>query len=66
MGRQLNADLEKLKSTERKLQQEEKRISNLTDQLFRKEDLFIKQVTNLSQKEKELFEELSKIRSHGK
>lgn len=62
MGRQLNADLEKLKSAEKKLQQEEKRISNLADQLFRKEDLFIKQITNFSQREKKLQEEIEKIK----
>src|SRR6185437_2075515 len=47
---------------EKKLQQEEKRINNLADQLFRKEELFIEQLTAISQKEKKIQEETEKVK----
>lgn len=62
----LTNDTEKIKERERKLQQEEKRIENFANQLFRKEELFTQQLALSSRKEEELKiekEQIEKIKS---
>ena len=61
-NKKLNIDTEKLKIAEKKIQQEERRIENFANQLFRKEELFTKQLSLSSQKEEKLQEELEKLR----
>jgi ribonuclease Y len=63
--KQIINDSENLKLNEKKLQLEEKRIINLSEQLFKKEELFLQQLSLISQREKKLREEteyLEKVR----
>ena len=59
--RQLMTDREKNEAKEKKLQQEEKRISEFANQLFRKEELFTQQLTISSKREEGVRKEMEKI-----
>src|SRR5438128_11045656 len=54
-------DQEKVETKEKKLQQEERRISEFTSQLIRKEELFTQQLAVSSKKEKFIREEAERI-----
>jgi len=62
----LTIEKEKSKSFEKKLELEEKRILNLSEQLFRKEEVFLEQLSLLNQRERKIredFENIEKIRA---
>jgi ribonucrease Y len=60
-NRQLAVDREKNELVEKKLRQEEKRISEFANQLFRKEELFTQQLSVSSKKEKVVQEEMKRV-----
>ncbi|CAI2191372.1 2556_t:CDS:2 [Funneliformis geosporum] len=59
--RQLMVDRERIEVKEKKIQQEGKQISEFTDQLIRKEELFTQQLEVNSKKEKNIKEEAERV-----